>query len=131
MALAVMSEFETKTNQATQTEESKHLQYNLYMCIISVSCLSYAVPSISELTLELYSLAEKWESMGKGLEFSDKELERISQEHAGIPEECLIKMLYKWLESTPVPSWRTIIKVLLSADIGERGIANCIAREHC
>ena len=93
--------------------------------ILSFCFLS--VPSISELTLELYSLADKWKILGRQLGFNDKELE---ENDAGTSEECMIKMLHKWLESTPVPSWRTIIKVLLSTDVAERGIANCIAREY-
>ena len=87
-------------------------------------------PTLSDLIVELYSIADKWYILGKELGLSDDQLKEIETIHTDYPDRCLINMLDTWLNYTVDPSWETIIESLKSSQLQENGIAYYITHQY-
>ena len=66
--------------------------------------------------------AASWNAIGIQLGLSTDELD-IIRANSGDVEECLRKVLQKWYNMTPNPTWREVITALRSPLLGEMKLA--------
>ncbi len=79
---------------------------------------------------ELIGICSKWYNIGLGLGLTAGTLDATKapfKEH----EDCLRDMLKKWLNSSPDPSWQSLIQVLRSPIVGKEPLASHLETKYC
>ena len=71
-------------------------------------------------------LDEEWYSLGIELEMDDEQLDDLEERHSD-PHRRLIKMFGVWLEKAENPTYRKLLKALVS--IGKSDVAESICTE--
>ena len=56
--------------------------------------------------------ASKWKELGSRLNMGEHLIRNIEYDHPNDCERCCRKMLEKWLEETPHPTWETLQSAL-------------------
>jgi hypothetical protein len=75
-----------------------------------------------ELLTNLLPKAARWDSIGIQLSLSPDQLATIRADSSDV-EECLRKVLQKWYDMTPNPSWGQVITALRAPLLGEMKLA--------
>ena len=75
-----------------------------------------------DLVVSLSPKAAKWDSIGLLLGLSADELETIRANHDTV-EQRLRKVLQKWHDRTPHPTWEEVIAALKSPLVGDPALA--------
>ena len=80
---------------------------------------------------ELNDIIDIWFRFGVQLRVPFSRLNAIKSEHSN-PDDCLMHMLNFWLtNTTPSPTWETVVDALCCAAIGKEQIADNIRRKYC
>ena len=73
-------------------------------------------------------MRSKWKVIGLGLGVPPSDLEAMS----GNPQECLERLLTKWLKGIdPPPTWEALVAVLRSRVVGEERKAQELEEKFC
>jgi hypothetical protein len=75
-----------------------------------------------DLLTNLLSKAARWNSIGIQLGLSPDQVATIRADSSDV-EECLRKILQKWYDMTPNPSWGQVITALRAPLLGEMKLA--------
>ena len=88
---------------------------------------------LSELEIELKSVATKWRKLGRGLNQQDATIEQISAQNGNSPERCLSAVLKTWHtvaatggKVAGVSLWMSLLKTLRKDVIGEKTLADSL-----
>ena len=102
---------------------------NTFQCMkLHVTVIEDSARALWTLMNELYDVRAKWKQIGLGLFFPESDLDAIS----GTPQECLQKLLSKWLKRLePLPTWDRLVAVLRSRVIGEEKKAQELEEKFC
>ena len=80
---------------------------------------------------ELNDIIDIWFRFGVQLRVPFSRLNAIKSEHSN-PDDCLMHMLNFWLtNTTPSPTWETVVDALCCAAIGRQQMADNIRRKYC
>ena len=94
-----------------------------YYCFIS------ELPSVSLVAQELTAVREKWQDIGEELGVQQSSLRYIRTKNSN-PGDCLWEMLSKLLENCTT-SWKDIVAVLRTPNIGESHLADHLEEKYC
>ena len=81
---------------------------------------------------ELTSVAAKWKSIGSALRLKPDDLEKIDEQHSGVPTACLISIVTEWLKRNynvkkfGEPTWQWLVEAV---DDPAGGANTALARE--
>lgn len=76
----------------------------------------------------------KWEKIGKALGMQEDTLQSIASKKEGLPDQCLYTTLNAWLHNRGKlrygnNSWKLLIRMLESKEIGEPELAQAIMKQ--
>ena len=81
-----------------------------------------------DLLTSLLPKAASWNPIGIQLGLSPDELDTIKADSCDV-QECLRRVLRKWYDSTPNPTWREVITALRAPLLGEMKLAKELERK--
>ena len=80
----------------------------------------------------LFEVRDKWYHLGVQLKVPISDLKAIRTQYLNNPDDCLLEMLSCWLSNTtPSPTWQTVVDALCCAAIGRQQVADNIKRKYC
>ncbi len=79
---------------------------------------------------ELCGVCADWENIGLGLRLKAGTLDAIKGPYKS-HKDCLRDMLKEWLNTSPDPSWQSLVRVLRSPIVGKESLANSLEAEYC
>ncbi len=79
---------------------------------------------------ELVDVCADWENIGLELRLSPGILDAIKGPYK-VHEDCLRDMLKKWLNTSPDPSWQSLIEALRSPIVGKEPLARHLETKYC
>ena len=79
----------------------------------------------------LFEVRDKWYHLGVQLKVPISDLKAIRTQYLNNPDDCLLEMLSCWLSNTtPSPTWQTVVDALCCAAIGRQQVADNIRRQY-
>ena len=80
----------------------------------------------------IYTVRHKWYYIGLQLKIPYHTMDAIQAHCLNNIEDCLTKMLKRWLTSiSPPPTWSGLVQALSSAPVGEERLAEEIRKQYC
>ncbi len=79
---------------------------------------------------ELVDLSADWENIGLGLRLKAGTLDAMKGRSKG-HKDCLRDMLKDWLNTSPDPSWQSLIQVLKSPIVRKNALASHLEAKFC
>ena len=77
-------------------------------------------PTLRELVQFLFPVASKWYLLGLWIGVDENELDKIEVDNPNDSNNCLVKMLKKWLKMVqPKPSWSAVVDALRGVQEGK------------
>ncbi len=83
-----------------------------------------------DVLIELLDVCADWENIGLGLRLKSGTLDAMKGPFKE-PKDCLRDMLKEWLNTSPDPSWRSLIQALRSPIVGKEGVARRLETTFC
>ena len=79
----------------------------------------------------LFEVRDKWYHLGVQLKVPISDLKAIRTQYLNNPDDCLLEMLSCWLSNTtPSPTWQTVVDALCCAAIGRQHVADNIRKQY-
>ena len=102
--------------------------------IVTCFMVTPVIGDVKAVNKSISSAKEKWEKIGTGLGLSHNTLQQIGATHQGDPAKCLYATINAWLRredksSAKGVTWRTLIRTLKTADVGEPHLAERLMQE--
>ncbi len=91
------------------------------VCYVFLAVGQLGPDDLVDVLTELLDVCADWENIGLGLRLKSGTLDAMKGPYK--PKDCLRDMLKEWLNTSPDPSWQSLIQALRSPIVGQESLA--------